>query len=232
MEFVARGNEPFWSVSVSRQGIVFREPERPGGLRGDYAAAVRDGDRLVFHTLLSDSAPLPLELVLEEQPCQDSMSGKDYSYGAVARVGDRVLRGCAEPGTSAGPLGDPAPAMGPGDWVIVAHRATRVGAMSSAEADAWHGRIAHYGSALAAFGPNSCSDPSYHSRPARADSLLEAGYPLDPSVLGIGSHATVTTIEVRCGDAPWIVPGGTLLRTPNGVTYLVWDGVLFELRRR
>jgi uncharacterized membrane protein len=229
LEFVAHGNEPFWSVAVSRQGIVFREPERPDGLRGDYAAAVQEGSRLVFRTLLSDSVALPLELVLEVQPCQDSMSGKDYAYAAVARIGDRVLRGCAEHGASADPPRDP---PGLGDWVVVAHRAPGVSAMTDAEATAWHGRIAHYGSALAAFGANSCPNPSYRARPTRADSLLNVAYHIAPSALGIGSRATVTMIEVRCGESPWIVPGGTLLRTPDGEMYLVWDGVFFELRRR
>lgn len=95
-EYVARGNEPFWAVSVTPQGIVFREPEHPDGVHGAYAPPTLRAAGMVFRTVLGDSTALPLELTLEEKPCSDGMSDREYSYAAVARIGDRVLHGCAE----------------------------------------------------------------------------------------------------------------------------------------
>jgi len=94
--FVVRGNEPFWSVTVGADGIRFQEPDRPDGVRGEYDAPVREGDRLVYRTVLRDTVDLPLELTIEKQPCSDGMSDRAYAYAAVARVGDRVLHSCAE----------------------------------------------------------------------------------------------------------------------------------------
>lgn len=95
-EYIARGNEPFWAVSVTRAGIVFSEPDRPDGVRGAYVTPTRRAADMVFRTVLGDSAATPLELTIEEKRCSDGMSDREYSYAAVARVGDRVLRGCAE----------------------------------------------------------------------------------------------------------------------------------------
>lgn len=96
VEYIARGNEPFWAVSVTRAGIVFSEPDRPDGVRGAYVPPIRRAADMVFRTVLGDSAATPLELTLEEKPCSDGMSDRKYSYAAVARLGDRVLHGCAE----------------------------------------------------------------------------------------------------------------------------------------
>jgi uncharacterized membrane protein len=96
IEYIARGNEPFWAVNVTREGIVFLEPERIDGVRGPYAAPTRQGTTLVFRTVLRDSIDIPLELTLEERTCSDGMSDHTYTHAATARVGDRMFRGCAE----------------------------------------------------------------------------------------------------------------------------------------
>ena len=95
-EIVARGNEPFWSVTVTHTAILYSDPERPEGLVGPYAPATHEGARLVFHTVLRDSITQPLELAIEQRPCSDGMSDKAYSYSAVATLGTRKLTGCAE----------------------------------------------------------------------------------------------------------------------------------------
>jgi len=96
LEYVARGNEPFWAVKVTAREIVFQEPENIEGTRGDYAAPTRDGTRRIFRTTLRDSAGTPLELTLDDRPCQDSMSGFSFPYTATVRIGDRVMHGCGE----------------------------------------------------------------------------------------------------------------------------------------
>lgn len=95
-EYIVRGNEPFWAVNVTREAIVFLEPERQEGVRGAYAPPDGQGGALVFRTVLRDTVDIPLELRLEERPCSDGMSDHAYTHAAVARVGNRVLEGCAE----------------------------------------------------------------------------------------------------------------------------------------
>lgn len=95
-EYIVRGNEPFWAVSITPAGIVFSEPDRPDGVHGAYAPPTRRDAYVVFRTVLDDSAATPLELTIEEKPCSDGMSDREYSYAAVVRIGDRLLHGCAE----------------------------------------------------------------------------------------------------------------------------------------
>jgi hypothetical protein len=124
-------------------------------------------------------------------------------------------------------------AQGPlefGDWAVIGHRMPGTSAMSEAEAAAWNGRVARYGVELAAFGAETCYRPSYQARSVRGDSLLQVGYQASPSALGIAPRSVVTMIEVRCGASAWIGAGGTLLRLPDGTTFMVWDGTFFELR--
>jgi uncharacterized membrane protein len=94
--YIARGNEPFWAVTVSAEGIRFSEPDNIEGTLAPYRAPVLAESSLVFNTVLADSVRTPLELVLEERQCIDSMSGFEYPYTATARVGGRVLQGCGE----------------------------------------------------------------------------------------------------------------------------------------
>jgi uncharacterized membrane protein len=96
LKYVARGNEPFWAVEVTPQEIVFKEPENIEGVRGPYAPPTRDGTRLTFRTVLRDSSATTLELTIEERSCSDGMSDREYAYAANARIGDRILNGCAE----------------------------------------------------------------------------------------------------------------------------------------
>jgi len=96
VEYLAHGNEPFWAVRVTRTGIQFLEPDNQDGVAGAYASPTREGTVLVFRTVLRDSAGTPLELTLEEGRCSDGMSDRVYDYAAMARLGERVLRGCAE----------------------------------------------------------------------------------------------------------------------------------------
>jgi len=219
--YVARGNEPFWALEVTPSEVVFREPENIDGVRGAYASPTRDGTRLIFRTTLRDSAATPVELTLDERPCQDSMSGFGFAYTATARIGERMLQGC----------GEQRPATPRGEWTVIGHRIPAISAMSEAEASAWHGRTASYSSGLAVFGSDTCRSPSYHSRQVRGDSLLTVDYRVAPGAFDLKPGVTIRRIEVQCTGSAWTVPGGTLLEMPNGSLFTVWDGVFFELRR-
>lgn len=234
VEYVARGNEPFWAVFVSRDGVTWREPDRPEGLRGPLQAASREGSRLVFRAVIGDSVGAPLELTLEETPCQDGMSGKAYDFSAVARFGGRELTGCAERRRIAASGVDPRAVAHLGQWEVVAHWMPGARTMSDAEADAWRGRVVRYEVDVAQFGADSCQDPQYRFSVVAVDSLLAAAYHVTPAALGWkgGPGVTLTMIRVHCGDAPWASPGGTLLQLSDGRTFTVWDGTFFELHRR
>jgi len=221
VEYVARGNEPFWALEVTPSEIVFREPENIDGVRGAYAPPAREGTRLIFRTTLRDSASTPVEVAFDEKPCQDSMSGFGFAYTATARIGDRVLLGC----------GERRPATPLGDWTVADHHIPGVSAMSDADAAAWHGRTVHYASGFAVFGTDTCPSASYFSSDVRGDSLLAVDYRANPVALDVKPGATVTMFGIRCGGLPWPAPGGVLLRTNSGRMYAVWDGVFFELRR-
>jgi uncharacterized membrane protein len=221
-EYAAHGNEPFWSVSVTPEEIVFRTPDNIDGARGPYAPPTREDSMLTFRTVLGDSAGSTLELAIAKRPCSDGMSDREYAYAAAARVGDRMLNGCAERW----------PMAPQGEWLVVAHRTPGISAMSDSEATAWHGRAVSYTSTRAMFGAESCLHPSYLSRQVRGDSLLSVGYHSNPSVLGLARNSTVTVIEVRCDESAWSAPGGILLRMPSGKLYAPWNGVFYELQRR
>jgi uncharacterized membrane protein len=234
--WIARGNEPFWAVEVAPEGIVFREPDRPDGVRGAYTPPAIQGRSVVYRTVLVGDRDLPLELSIEEKACSDGMSDQRYAYAAVAKVGDRVLSGCAERRVVGAALPDTIaggpPAFELGDWAVVSHRMPGAGAMSDIEASSWHGRIAHYDAGSAAFGPHACHAPSYRSREVRGDSLLSVAYRIDATALGLPTGSTITLIEVWCGGEPWVAPGATLMRMPDGTTYTVWDGTFFEMRHQ
>jgi len=95
VEIVARGNEPFWAVTVSRAGMVFRDPGHPDGLRFPYAPPEIEANRRVFRSVRADSAATALEVAIEPGPCRDGMSDESYALTARARLGRRKLVGCA-----------------------------------------------------------------------------------------------------------------------------------------
>lgn len=222
IEYVAHGNEPFWSITVSSRGeLLYQTPENIDGARGPATGPTREGSRLVFRAKLDDNPSTPVELALDEQPCQDSMSGLSFAYTATARVGDRVLQGC----------GEPRPAAPLGDWKVGGHRIPGVSAMKDSGAMAWHGRSARFTTGMAVFDDDTCHTPTYDTRDLRGDSLLAVDYRADPAVFGLRPGAAIRRIEIRCGDSPWSGPGGVLFVMPSGTLFTVWDGVFFELRR-
>ncbi|MBC5796082.1 hypothetical protein H5968_13235 [Sphaerospermopsis sp. LEGE 00249] len=96
-EFVARGTEPFWSVTVGRRGIIYSSPGnrdqtfpytapltaqgRPNDLVRVYRFRGRENNMLILRKVNS---------------CSDGMSDKNYPYSAILMLGNRVLEGCAE----------------------------------------------------------------------------------------------------------------------------------------
>ena len=114
-----------------------------------------------------------------------------------------------------------------GEWRVVSHTAGFVSALPEAEAAAWVGREAVYGSTRAVFHDEVCEGPSY-TPGSWTPGAFSAHFQIRPSALGIDSE-TISTIEVGC-PAEWTVPGSTLILAGDRM-YTHWDGVFFELRR-
>ncbi|MCX7594971.1 MAG: hypothetical protein N2235_14675 [Fischerella sp.] len=97
-EIIALGTEPFWSVTVNKNGIVYSSPENRK-LSFPYVtplkAAGRPPDLLRVYRLRS-KANSNLLIIKKVNSCSDGMSDKNYPYSATLILGDTVLEGCAE----------------------------------------------------------------------------------------------------------------------------------------
>lgn len=88
----AFGNEPFWSLRISGNDVVF---DRLGELPQSYSARRpnSEGNR---QTWSLDNDGSRLEVSITEAACGDSMSSRNYPYTAELRFQGRLYRGCAE----------------------------------------------------------------------------------------------------------------------------------------
>lgn len=96
-EFVARGTEPFWSMTVSKRGIIYSSPEvkkRTFAYVKPLSAAARPAD-LVRVYLLRGQGNNTL-IIKKVDACSDGMSDINYPYSATLILGSKVLEGCAE----------------------------------------------------------------------------------------------------------------------------------------
>lgn len=94
-EFIVRGNEPFWTVTVGKQGIVYQTPEtKPRSFR--YITPIAAQGRLL-DTVRVYRLGLNNSLILKKtDACSDTMSDRKYPYSATLILGDTVKEGCAE----------------------------------------------------------------------------------------------------------------------------------------
>ena len=91
---VARGNEPFWSVDVRTDRVLFTHLGADSAVY-PYAPADFDADgRAVYRARRFGADPL-LMLVIERGDCSDGMSEQRYPGSAVLTRGDSTWRGCA-----------------------------------------------------------------------------------------------------------------------------------------
>ena len=107
-DYVASGNEPFWSVDIGPQTIVYRSPELQGGRSYPYAFTRTDTGALVYATKSDKPAVSTLEAAIEPARCVDSMSGEVRAFRAHVTLDGRRLEGCATAGVPTGRFG-PAP---------------------------------------------------------------------------------------------------------------------------
>jgi uncharacterized membrane protein len=89
--FRARGNEPFWSVDVTPQGVKFERPDQPT-VTFEYQPLEKaaDGGR----RFAAENSDGKLTLTLTPGACSDGMSDVAYGWNATASFGDQMLKGC------------------------------------------------------------------------------------------------------------------------------------------
>ncbi|MCU0547821.1 MAG: hypothetical protein MUC48_00605 [Leptolyngbya sp. Prado105] len=94
-EFIVRGNEPFWNVTIGKKGIVYTTPDtKPQTFPyvAPLSAQGRPVDNVRVYRLRGNNT-----LVLKKvNSCSDTMSDKNYPYSATLIMGNTVREGCAE----------------------------------------------------------------------------------------------------------------------------------------
>ena len=94
-EFIALGNEPFWSVDIipTEQQIILKDLGENKVYQFPYQSANIGGGVHRFET--SNGVNDKLVIVIREEPCSDGMSDNTYLYSAEVIINGRTLKGCA-----------------------------------------------------------------------------------------------------------------------------------------
>lgn len=101
LPLTARGNEPFWSILATPEGLSLTEPEGKGTVQTLPFTRTIEGGSLVLTTT-------DFTLRIAPALCHDDMSGMPYPFTATLTRTGATLNGCA---------GDPA-ALLAGDWTV------------------------------------------------------------------------------------------------------------------
>jgi len=94
-QFVARGNEPFWTLKVNGDTLAWITPDHLEG-RQLHADKVVSGDRTTYTGTDQGKA---FSLVIEPKPCTDSMSGETFSHTSTWTYAGERNSGCAGEGS-------------------------------------------------------------------------------------------------------------------------------------
>lgn len=87
-DFDAVGTEPFWNAKVRGTSITLTRPDTAAVVATSPAPEAM-GDTLVYWGT-------PFNLTVLNRACSDGMSDRKYAYEAEVRIGDEVLKGCAD----------------------------------------------------------------------------------------------------------------------------------------
>ncbi|TRW97618.1 hypothetical protein FNJ84_08955 [Paracoccus sp. M683] len=97
--FVARGNEPFWTVEASGDRALYKTPENQAG-RAVTVRRITFAQGVEFVGTLNGS---PFALTVRGTDCVDDMSGEKFPMTATLKIGSRMNNGCAAPAAAADP---------------------------------------------------------------------------------------------------------------------------------
>jgi len=91
-EWRAFGNEPFWSVRVVGNHLMFSTPENPAGVNLTAKHSLPGG---ADHFDSMDGSN-GFDLEIYRQSCSDGMSDRQYELTSRFRYGEVKYKGCAE----------------------------------------------------------------------------------------------------------------------------------------
>jgi putative lipoprotein len=97
-ELRAWGDDPFWRVDVSRNGIIWSSYGAPSSLAFPYGPPRRDGATIRYAVVRDGAERHELELLMQPGRCTDSRTGAVTWLSVEARLNGRALRGCAYEG--------------------------------------------------------------------------------------------------------------------------------------
>ncbi|BAZ42656.1 hypothetical protein NIES4101_86250 [Calothrix sp. NIES-4101] len=98
-EFISRGTEPFWSVQVTKNGIVYSTPEatkQTFPYVKPLSASGRTLDTVRVYRIRGRNNNNNILIIKKQDVCSDGMSDKQYPYSTTFILGNTVLDGCAE----------------------------------------------------------------------------------------------------------------------------------------
>jgi uncharacterized membrane protein len=91
------GNEPFWSVDITPEGILYRTPENMDGVRFPPAPAQAEGSGRRYSVTSTAPESHTLEISVLPGSCSDGMSDSTYPFTVRVVMDQRELRGCGRP---------------------------------------------------------------------------------------------------------------------------------------
>lgn len=97
LEFLAFGNEPFFTVSISRGEITFRELGS-SDLVFPYATAELHDAVRIYRTRTDTPTAHEIRVEIHESECSDTMADALYSFTAEVLLDGRSYAGCARRG--------------------------------------------------------------------------------------------------------------------------------------
>ncbi|WP_266202272.1 META domain-containing protein [Pontibacter kalidii] len=93
VDFVATGNEPFWSLEIDEEGVLkFKALHaETGSIKVPVPAAITTAEGAVY---TAETSKGPLVVQLQRASCEDTMSGKKSSYTVTVRYPGQAFSGC------------------------------------------------------------------------------------------------------------------------------------------
>ena len=97
-ELRAWGDDPFWRVDVSRNGIIWSSYSAPSSVAFPYGPPRRDGATIRYAAVRDGAERHELDLLMKPGRCTDARTGAVTWLTVEARLDGRALRGCAYEG--------------------------------------------------------------------------------------------------------------------------------------
>ena len=93
--FRALGEEPFWSLDIAEDNIVFEELGRPEAMIFEHSAPQLHNGAYLYEVSSTEPHGLKMRISLKPQRCYDSMAGTPFEYTATVSLSGMEYRGCA-----------------------------------------------------------------------------------------------------------------------------------------